>query len=371
MRIAFIVHDYHKTGGHSRYVAELADRFAREHEVHIFANRIDGDRDPRIKFHYVPALRFSALATILTFILPATLRSYKEFDIVHAQGLCGLHQNVVTAHMCQAAWSIAQSRHMGLLTGKQKIFKLLVEPLEKRIFQTKATNAVIAVSRRVKGDLGTYYGRVDNVTVIHHGVDLMTFHPDNRYRWRVLMRQELGLGNDKFVALYVGDLTKGAIPAIEALAHVDTMRLVCVSASDTTPYRLFAEKMGVLERVIFLPKTPTIERYYAAVDVFVLPSFYDTFGMVVSEAMATGLPVIVSGECGASELIEHEVSGVVIEQAWDAEILAGWLERLRVDVMFRDKMGQEARKKIEHFTWDDTAAETMRVYQKVLASSKK
>jgi len=371
MRIAFIVHDYHKTGGHSRYVAELAERFVREHEVHVYANRIEGDLDPRIKFHRVPALRFNALASVLTFILPATFRALDSFDIVHAQGLCGLRQNVVTAHMCQAAWYVAQTKHMGALTFKQRIFQRLVQPLEKYIFQTKNSKAVIAVSRRVKGDLGFYYGRVDNVTVIHHGVDLKKFNLEMRIHWRVLIRQELGLGNDKFVALYVGDLQKGALPAIEAISHVEGVRLVCVTSSDPQPYRVFAEKMGVGERVSFVPKTAFVERYYGAADVFVLPSFYDTFGMVVSEAMASGLPVIVSAAAGASELIEHGVSGVIIDTAWDTVAIAEWLELLCADGGFRENMGREARKKAEHYTWDDTALETMRVYQSVVAASKK
>ena len=72
LRIAFVVHDYNRHMGQSRYVAELASRFKRRHEVHVFANTFE-DPDPvGITYHHVPAWRANALATILSFVLPAT-----------------------------------------------------------------------------------------------------------------------------------------------------------------------------------------------------------------------------------------------------------------------------------------------------------
>ena len=60
LRIAFVVHDYTRVLGHSRYVAELAERFAADHDVHVFANRFE-NLPPGITRHRVPAVRFSAL----------------------------------------------------------------------------------------------------------------------------------------------------------------------------------------------------------------------------------------------------------------------------------------------------------------------
>src|SRR5271169_1834888 len=79
LKIAFVVHDYHRSGGHSRYVAELATRFAKEHEVHVFANRIVDDGTPGIQYHHVPAWRANAFTTVLSFALPATLQVGRDF----------------------------------------------------------------------------------------------------------------------------------------------------------------------------------------------------------------------------------------------------------------------------------------------------
>ncbi len=85
LRIAFVVHDYNRHMGHSRYVAELASRFKRDHEVHVFANTFNEPDSVGITYHHVPAWRRYTLSTILTFVLPATALVRGRFDIVHAQ----------------------------------------------------------------------------------------------------------------------------------------------------------------------------------------------------------------------------------------------------------------------------------------------
>ena len=56
-----------------------------------------------------------------------------DFDIVHAQGLCGFRHNVATAHFCQPAWYAALKRMQGGLTWQQKISQWLITPLERRV----------------------------------------------------------------------------------------------------------------------------------------------------------------------------------------------------------------------------------------------
>src|SRR5580704_93891 len=98
LRIALVVHEYNRWMGHSRYVAELASRFKRDHEVHVFANSFEEPDPTGITFHRIPIWKPNALASIISFILPATVLVRGPFDVVHSQGLCGLRQNVVTVH---------------------------------------------------------------------------------------------------------------------------------------------------------------------------------------------------------------------------------------------------------------------------------
>src|SRR5438876_6629068 len=157
MKIAFVVHDYHRAGGHSRYVAELATRFAKEHEVHVFANRIERDGTARIRFHTVPAWRANALTTVLTFALPATLQLGRSFDIIHSQGFCAFRGNVFTAHICNRAWHLALQKMEGGVTFRESIFNAVATSLEHTAYRFVSHGAVVAISERVAQDIVRFY----------------------------------------------------------------------------------------------------------------------------------------------------------------------------------------------------------------------
>ena len=122
LRIAFVVHDYNRRYGHSRYVAELASRFKRDHEVHVFANTVEEPDPAGLTFHHVPASRRNVMTTLLSFALPATWMVGRRYDVIHAQGFCGFRQNVVTAHICQGAWLEAMERHAGRPGWRKRAF---------------------------------------------------------------------------------------------------------------------------------------------------------------------------------------------------------------------------------------------------------
>lgn len=134
LRIAYVVHDYNRRFGHSRYVAELASRFKRDHDVHIFANTFEESDPHSLVYHHVPAWRLNIMATLLTFILPSTWMVRGAFDVIHAQGFCGLRQNVVTAHMCQVAWLDAMTRSSGRPAWRKRVYHSLAGWFERRTF---------------------------------------------------------------------------------------------------------------------------------------------------------------------------------------------------------------------------------------------
>jgi UDP-glucose:(heptosyl)LPS alpha-1,3-glucosyltransferase len=369
LRIAYVVHDYNRHGGHSRYVAELATRFRRDHDVHVFTNTVDDPDTSALTLHHIPAWRGNALASILSFVIPATVLVRGRFDVVHAQGLCGLRHTVATAHFCQTAWFNALTQEGIRLSWRQHLFKRLVTGLEKRALCRPGTRRVIAVSDRVKDDLAGLYGRANGVEVIYHGTDTDIFRPENRYRYRAETRTALGINDDRFVAIYVGDLKKGAAAAIQATAKTPGITLVLLTGSDTAPYRALAEREKVADRLIFHPHTKRVEKFFAAADGFVFPTVYDPYGLVISEAMASGLPVITSRAAGAAELITAEEDGLLTDKPWDVDGIAAHLASLRDDAGLRDRLGAAARTKIQPYTWDRTAAETLEVYYSTVNDS--
>lgn len=366
LRIAFVVHDYNRVLGHSRYVAELAERFAAGHDVHVFANRFEGLPEG-IVAHHVPAARFSALATIFSFVLPASLMIGRSFDIVHAQGLTILNPDIVTAHISNERW--LEGRR--LLEGKQlswreRLFAALVIPAERwSLADSRAT--AIAISSTLREDLETGYHRSGSTFVIPHGVDGGQFNPQVRARFRNSVRTEINVADETPVFLYVGDLRKGIEPAIRALASVPGAHLVGVSRTSPEPYRALAASCGVAERVTLLPPTNQVERYYGAADVLVLPTPYDAFGMVITEAMACGLPVITTPMAGAAELLTDGVHGFVVSSPTDTDALSAAMRTLASDESARSRMGAAAAALMLEHSWDHVAKQTLDVYYNHLA----
>ncbi len=371
MKIALVVHDYHKMGGQGRYVVELVERFAADHEVHVFANRVEERLPNGVSFHRVPAWRARALTTILTFLLPASRRVGSGFDIVHGQGLTVLRQDVITAHICTEAWFSAQANYQNGLRLSQAVFRALVAPLERAVFQPGRSREVIAISERVRRDLRSSYGRAQDVHVIRHGVDLVRFAPDKASNVRAAMRGHLGLPQTAFVSLYVGDLQKGAAIAIDAVASAPGAHLLLVSGSNSEPYRRTLVGHDLSDRVHFLGITKEIERVYAAADVFLFPTFYDAFGMVITEAMASGLAVIASRAAGATELIQSGHDGLLIDSLRDPGPFSLALRTLMDDAPLRIRLGENARRTVERISWDSIARETLRVYERAVATKRR
>jgi len=367
MKIAFVVHDYRRFEGHSRYVVELATRFAQEHEVHVFANHIEAQENTAIYFHHVPAWRPNALASILTFAVAATLLVRGNFDIIHNQGLCGLRGNVFTTHICNRAWHRALRKSAGGLTFREWVSGSTLSALEHLFYRHAGNCHIIAVSQRVAGDITRWYRSKAPISVIYHGVDLDAFPPARRSPLRHAVRAECGLAHQEMAFLFVGDMRKGGLQCITALALLPTGKLLFVSRSPDASYRALAAQLGLSERVRFLGSTKEIAKYYAAADALLLPTHYDSFALVLTEAMASSLPVVVSREAGAAELIRNGINGLLLDDFADSKELAEKMRLLTEDRTLALSIGESARRTVEDHSWDATASQTMQVYQQVHA----
>jgi UDP-glucose:(heptosyl)LPS alpha-1,3-glucosyltransferase len=367
MRLAFVVHDYNRTGGHSRYVSALVERYAPAHDVHVFANTFDAVVPPGVTAHRVPALRASALATILSFPLMAARAVARErFDVIHAQGFVLPRADVVTVHICNGRWLTGRRCQDTTAIGwRDRLFAALVVPLERRMYGQPRTG-IVAVSEALRRDLLDLYGVRNEVTVVHHGVDGGQFNPAAAARHRAEARREIGVAGDDVVFLFVGDLRKGAAQAVRALAGVPGS-LVLVSRSDPAPWLALAGAAGVDGRVVAVPPTGEVERWYGAADVFVLPTPYDAFGMVVTEAMACGLPVVTTRAAGAAELVADGEAGFLLDVPVDESLLRDRMRRLASDAALRARLGAAAAAAMAAHSWDEVADRTMAIYQRVLA----
>jgi UDP-glucose:(heptosyl)LPS alpha-1,3-glucosyltransferase len=352
MKIALVVHDLHEYGGHSLYARILADELSLHHEVAVFANRCERPADARWSFQPVRAWRVNALATVQTFPLGLNVHAARlnEFDIRHMQGFCGGKPNVVTAHICVAAYLDS----LNSISKRNRASLRLMAAAESRFFR-HYEGRVIAVSRKVADELRDFYQFHGEVKVIPHGVGAARFNGSKRKEHRSSTRAELGLSEDQTVALYVGDLTKAHTNLKKLAAAASNVQFIIVSRS--------ADYRWSMDNVRFLDPTTQLERYYAAADAFVFPTTYDSFGMVVLEAMASGLPVFCADRAGAAELIRNGQDGFVIP-------LDGWVEATAVGLRDRDAliaMGHQAETTAQQHSWSNVVRDVEQVYREVIA----
>ncbi|MEK6531575.1 MAG: glycosyltransferase family 4 protein, partial [Deltaproteobacteria bacterium] len=157
---------------------------------------------------------------------------------------------------------------------------------------------------------------------------------------------------------------KFLINAIAAIKDMSDIRLIVVGKGSQKRYLRQAEELGVKGRVVFKgPQKDTLS-YYAAADIFCLPSIYEPFSNACLEAMASGLPVVASEATGASEIIRHCESGAVVKDPADTDELGNAL-RLFLDADKRKKAGSLARQIASGHTIADKVSQFMRLIEKV------
>ncbi len=352
MDIGLVVHHYDRAEGTGGYVVELASRLARAHRVTIYAAGLRTAPPEAARVVRVPALRGRAYATVLSF--PWAFAAVRgRHDIVHAQGWVAHRADVVTAHIVLGAWRQAAGAAGIRAPLGERYLGGFVEGRERRLVQ--GARRVIVPSRRAAADVERCYGRAAGVQVVPHGFPTPASLPD-----RAQARAHFGLAADGFVALYAGDARKGANAAIAALAAAPGVELLVASHSRPGPYLDEARAVGVAGRVRWPGPVADVRIAFAAADVLLHPTIYDTFALVAAEAMAWGVPVIVSPEAGIADLIEHGRSGLVLSPGGGET--AATLVRLRDDPALRQRLADGARAVAARRSWDRVTDETLAVY---------
>ena len=162
----------------------------------------------------------------------------------------------------------------------------------------------------------------------------------------------------------MGEAVKGLERVIRLLPHFKNLSVLVVSRSNMDFYRSLAKTLDIEKQVIFVGFLGNPEVAYKAADMFVYPSPYDPFGMVVTEAMSSELAVVVSRHIGAAELIQHGTSGLLCDHDSQDSILESVSTLLKNDGT-RLTLGKAARRSIAEVSWDHCAEKTFEVYRSV------
>ena len=242
---------------------------------------------------------------------------------------------------------------------------------EQRLFASPRLRAVICNSRMVRDEIRAHFGTPEaKLHVIYNGIDLEAFHPRLREVHRSTMRQKLGIPQHVPVHLHVGAgfERKGVFRLIEAFArsgqHDAHLVIVGRDKAQARAERL-ASSHGIASRVHFAGAQENVGPWYGAADAFALASLYDPFPNAALEAMACGLPVITTPQCGTAELIDEGVNGYVVD-ALAVDELADRLARLEVPAA--REMGRLARERAEGFSLRAMAERLLALYRSLASN---
>jgi UDP-glucose:(heptosyl)LPS alpha-1,3-glucosyltransferase len=370
--IAVVIPKYGLVGGGEKFALELTERIAASgrYRVHVFANQWIA-RSNRITFHKVPILAFPKFLTTISFARFANREMAKmDFDLIHSHERI-FRADVFTMHSVPHRFWVREIRkkHMSL-------FDYGTAWVERQLIRQGGCKKYLPVSTLTKEKfLQEYPVDPGKIHIISPGVDIDRFNRLDRLRCRQEVRRQFGLGEEDTVLLFVSmnfEL-KGLHHLIAALARIRAtqpsakLKLLVVGKGNEKKYGKIARECGVAEDVIFTGVwKEDIERVYLASDIFSMLSKFDTFGMVVLEAMSASLPVIISGNVGAKDLIRDGENGYVVERD-DIPAICSKIETLMQDQV-RSAMAQEAYREATCHTWDRMAEKVLNVYNELLGT---
>ena len=314
----------------------------------------------------VPLLRKPNLLKVCEFARRSTraLQSLDErVDVVHGHGFTlTCRHDVNTAHMVHSAWKRSPANRRCDPPGVRSLYHSLYTHLNAR-WETGTyakARAVVAVSRRVQDELSNLNPLPRDVRVIRNGVDLAEFAPGT------IDRAEVGLPAGVPMLLFAGDLQTGLKnlnSVLQAVRLVSGCHLAVVGQIDRSPFPKLAADLQIADRVHFLGFRTDLPKIMRAADVFVFPSRYESFSLVLLEAMASGLPIITARTVGAAELVGD--AGVVLEDPNDVPGLVSSIQEFIANGDMRRCMGVKARTIAEQHSWERMASEYVRLYEEI------
>ena len=350
LKIVHVVRGVHPHGGASGVVYAL-DNAMRKAGVH---SSVIADSQPKAGSFLVEKVRllfdvvgFTATASVKA---AALRRDRNTVVIVHNEGLIG---DVYVDHGLHKA--VVARNPAILLRNPLHPFILAREELRHRL---RLQKNIVALSRFSLDELHKYFpsSRRADITVIPNGVDLQ--------RFAFVERSATTTG---YRLIFVGHefRRKGLALAIQALALLpDDVQLTVVGGSEEMirKCREMAEGAGVAARVVFLGRREDIAQILGEYDALVLPSEFESWGLVALEAMASGVPVVMTPVGCAPEVIRDGENGYLVSA--DAKDIADKVLRLR-NAHDSLSIRRQARRAAENYSWDAIASRYVALCERI------
>ena len=371
MRIAVISRVFSKAaGGAEGYSVALVQKLAQRHEIHVFSQETS-QPVVGVIYHRVLCLsRRPRWLNQLVFAFATWVYTRTGFDVVHSHENIW-HGQIQTIHVRPIKLNLFFNRHGFRLY--QRWFKVGLSLrliayvlLEAARFRRQLFRTVVATSENLRIECEQAYpDNRDSVAVIPPGTDLPKFKPTAR-----TARKNLGVKAEGALILFIANdfARKGLDTVLNALCQLpsDVGLMVVGHSHLENKYINLCAQMGLSERVNFLGSLEDVSPAYFAADCLVHPTLEDSFAMVVLEAMAHEVPVIVSGpnHCGISRELFDGQEALIIQDPRDADCLAKFISLVLQDVELAGRLILNGRRFAEQHSWAQAAIQYEALYRK-------
>lgn len=354
-----------RSGAERMCVNLLRHLLAQQHRIAVFAEHLDAEFVNKVEYIAVPKRKWGGWSPTERFAAAcAPLLAGRDFDIVHSlarvQGVDSFQSlDPVHAHWLSVGYRQPLVRWM----QRQNPRHHSILKLEAALSHQESPRMIIVQSRFDAELWQRHYGvSANRLRVVPNGVDTSAFQPSARVH-RDTLRAEWNVPRTTPLLMFAGNdfRRKGLDALLHALAKAERSdaQLWVLGQDNAKPFQRTAQRLGLARRVQFLGKQPDLARFYAAADLFVLPTWYDPFACVVLEALACGTPVVTTRCGGGADVVADGVTGYVFDSPADTAALAAILDqhfaRPRTD---RDAMAEACVARAQDFTAESYAQQT-------------
>jgi glycosyltransferase involved in cell wall biosynthesis len=365
LRIAVLNRNFSPTGGGAeRYSIALVEQLAARHEIHVFAQSMAHEW-PGVTYHKVSQpLRRPRWINQLWYATATWWATRRGFDLVHSHENTW-HGQVQTIHVLPIQYNLFLGREG--FASLLRWVKVVTSPrllvylwLERRRYAAKPGRALVVTSSTLDAIMRRTHPHVGPLLrLVTPGVAQVPGKASAPLRSAA--RESLGLPQTGRCILFVGNdyQKKGLSTLLQALAQLPAdVHLAVVGDPVHIPaFRAKAVAAGVVQRVYFLGALAEVGMAYQAADCLAHPTLEDTFAMVVLEAMAHGLPVVVSAPryCGIAELLTDGFNALILQTPESPQALQALLLRALTDAALGEGLSTHAMAFAQSHRWADLA----------------
>jgi UDP-glucose:(heptosyl)LPS alpha-1,3-glucosyltransferase len=375
MRIALSSPDVNLVGGVERVAVEAANGLARAgHHVTVYGARIDrAVLDERVRVHRIAIPASLDVVSGLGFRRRAARAIAGDRADVHgafsALSPPGGVFWIPSVHVVAYDMLLARRSALGGLPVRLNPYHRGRLRLERSMLAPGGCARLLALTEGVKRDVVERFGTPEgDVEVLAPGFDPEMFSPARHARLRAQARARHGYSEHDRVLLFVANELerKGFDVLLDALALLDDPAVKLLGAGRVAPqaYRSQIERLGLADRVRWIGSSSDVGLLHAASDAFVLPTRYEPWGLVIVEALGSGLPAVTTRLAGAALAVQDGRTGRLLSDPEDPVELA---EGLRWALSSAPATARAIADSVRDYTWEEVIASYERVLHGVVA----